>query len=292
MEPSVRHQRNVEGIKHLLGKFELERNITILFAVESGSRMWGFPSTNSDYDVRFIYANDPQWYALRDFYLKGDQLGMDTITNFVINPVTDDELDFHGWDLQKAVKLVKGSNPSLHEWLQSPEKYFVNPGFETILKTVADGRWSAQAAFGNYMSMAHNNIRDYLRGDRVRYKKYLYVIRPILCANYVAENLRMPPMDFTTLVNHTLTKGPVKDAVFDLLRRKIAGEELDDCPTNPVLNEFIDNWMDQLIRLNKSMERAALWPQRNPETNDDLQNLIKCGFVQHMEERGIRLLGS
>ena len=161
-----------------------------------------------------------------------------------------------------------------------------------MLRTVAQGRWSAQAAFGNYMSMAHNNIREYLKGERVRYKKYLYVIRPILCANYVAENMGMPPMDFSTLLTRTrLSDGPVKDAIQDLLRRKIAGEELDDCPTNPVLNEFIQEWMAQLEATNKHMERTCQWPQRNPESNDDLQNLIKYGLAQHTEERGIRVLG-
>ena len=40
-----------------LNKIEKIKNIKILLAVESGSRAWGFPSIDSDYDVRFIYIS-------------------------------------------------------------------------------------------------------------------------------------------------------------------------------------------------------------------------------------------
>lgn len=32
-------------------------------------------------------------------------------------------LDINGWDLKKALVLLRKSNPSLLEWLQSPVRY-------------------------------------------------------------------------------------------------------------------------------------------------------------------------
>ena len=39
-----------------LGEIERARGVHVLYAVESGSRAWGFASPDSDYDVRFVYA--------------------------------------------------------------------------------------------------------------------------------------------------------------------------------------------------------------------------------------------
>ena len=39
-----------------LDEIERTEQVRILFAVESGSRAWGLPSPDSDYDVRFVYG--------------------------------------------------------------------------------------------------------------------------------------------------------------------------------------------------------------------------------------------
>lgn len=100
-----------EQIEIDLKRLEKEKDIKILYAVESGSRAWGFASTDSDWDVRFIYVHRPEWYlSIED---KRDNMEV----------MLPNDLDFAGWELRKTLKLFRKSNPPLLEWLRSPLIY-------------------------------------------------------------------------------------------------------------------------------------------------------------------------
>ena len=94
-----------------LEKIESKKDITILYACESGSRAWGFDNEDSDYDVRFIYKMN----SLKD-YLSLSQ------KSEVID-IMDGDFDAVGWDIKKALLLHHKSNPNLREWIISPIKY-------------------------------------------------------------------------------------------------------------------------------------------------------------------------
>ena len=100
-----------DRIDAALTQIETDHQVRILYACESGSRAWGFASTDSDYDVRFIYVHP------RDWYLSVFQ-GRD-----VIELPIDSVLDVNGWDLRKSLQLLEQSNPTLLEWIQSPIVY-------------------------------------------------------------------------------------------------------------------------------------------------------------------------
>ena len=87
---------------------ESTHDVTVLYACESGSRGWGFASPDSDYDVRFIYVHRLPWY----FQVSP---GRDVIEV----PISGD-LDINGWELRKALGLIKKGNATLIEWLDSP----------------------------------------------------------------------------------------------------------------------------------------------------------------------------
>ena len=94
-----------------LAEIERDFDVTVLWAIESGSRAWGFESPDSDFDVRFVYKHK------QDFYLSLND------HRDVIELPIDDTWDVSGWDLDKTLKLLYKSNPTLFEWLQSPIVY-------------------------------------------------------------------------------------------------------------------------------------------------------------------------
>lgn len=98
-----------------LKQIEKDEDVDIFYACESGSRAWGFPSADSDYDVRFIYSRPTDWY-----------LSIDEKRDVIELPIVD-EIDISGWDVKKALKLLRKSNPPLLEWLQSPIVYKNKP---------------------------------------------------------------------------------------------------------------------------------------------------------------------
>jgi len=90
-------------IRGVLEKIEKEHKVKILFAWESGSRAWGFASKDSDYDVRFIYVHEKNWY-----------FGIDDQRDVIELPVNE-VLDVNGWDVRKALRLFRKSNAPLYE---------------------------------------------------------------------------------------------------------------------------------------------------------------------------------
>ena len=137
MQP--RHQAETldpmrERIASELDAIERIHHVRILYACESGSRAWGFASKDSDYDVRFIYVHDSAWYL---------QLGE---TRDVIEWALDEVLDINGWDLSKALRLMRASNPTIIEWLGSPIIYRERDEF-ALVRNLADRRFHRDPPF-------------------------------------------------------------------------------------------------------------------------------------------------
>ncbi len=61
-----------DRIVESLRRIEAEESVRILYACESGSRAWGFPSADSDYDVRFLYVRSRDWYLAVDLEERRD----------------------------------------------------------------------------------------------------------------------------------------------------------------------------------------------------------------------------
>lgn len=219
-----------QEIEARLRQIEAEQDVTIFYACESGSRAWGFASTDSDYDVRFLYAHPASWYLSIDLERRRD---------VIERPLTEN-LDLNGWDLRKALGLLRKSNPPLLEWLRSPVVYREHEPVAQNLRALVPTYYSRRAATYHYLSMAEGNFRDYLQDAEVWLKKYFYVLRPLLAVRWVEQERGPVPMEFGVLVEQTLAgKADLRAAIGRLLQRKRSGDELRRGPRVPEINDFI-----------------------------------------------------
>jgi len=237
--------------------FDIEEkyNVKILYAVESGSRAWGFPSKDSDYDVRFIYIHPPEWY------LSIDPQGIGAKRDVIEEPIND-LLDISGWEVTKALRLFRKSNPPLLEWLKSEIVYYQKYSFIDNLRLFESNIFSPNSMMHHYLNMARNNYRNYLQGSEVKIKKYYYVLRPVLACKWIEKNNMTPPILFQTLLEEILPAGELKDSVQHLLKRKIKGDELDFEPRIREINEFLENEIVRLDEYIKSLNTAVNDPTK------------------------------
>jgi len=209
-----------------LSAIEKESSVQILFAIESGSRAWGFPSKDSDYDVRFVYVHPKDWYL--SVFEERD----------VIECPISEQLDICGWDLKKALGLLRRSNPSLMEWLTSPIKYRERDELQ-LFRDFANEAFLPIASFHHYFSMTRSQIRSLEGSDEVRLKRYFYVMRPLLAAMWVSKEKTQPPILFSELVDAFLPSGPKRRIVDDLLAQKATSVESDTIRRIPLLEKWL-----------------------------------------------------
>jgi len=252
-----------ESVRKKLLEIEKEHNVTILYAVESGSRAWGFESLDSDYDIRFIYAHKMEWYL--NILPKKD----------VIDYPIVDEFDYSGWDLRKTLFLVNKSNPVFFEWLRSPIVYYKNDYYYSLMEQFAKEYFSPISSVYHYMHMADGNYRHYLKTDEVKTKKYFYVLRPILACMWIENFRESPPMEFERLLVQ-ITDNDLSDKIAELLERKKSGLELGIEPKIEILNNFIEKKLQYFQNAAKTFD-----PRKKPK-----QELLEEGFIQILESLG------
>jgi predicted nucleotidyltransferase len=243
-----------------LKEIENEHKIKILYACESGSRAWGFESPDSDFDIRFIYVNK------LDYYLSIENK-RDTIE------IVDGELDFVGWDLKKALYLLRKSNPSLIEWLNSPIVYLKDEEFFNRFSDLMKKAFNIKALMYHYLHMAKTNYREYLKGDLVKIKKYFYVLRPILALKWLEDKRSIPPIEFNKLLNSVNIPEEIKKEILKLLEKKKVKKELDLEPRIEILNEFIEENISYYERYLKNLD-VNIKPLEAKEFDDLLKEMI------------------
>lgn len=227
-------------IQQKLTEIEKAYGIKILYSCESGSRAWGFPSPDSDYDVRFIYTRSLDDYLT--IYPKKDHL------SFPIN----DELDIYGWDISKVLQLTTKSNTTPFEWLQSPMVYKEDVIFKNELWMLCQSYFCPRSNIHHYLGIARGAMETAQRED-IKIKKLFYVLRPILAALWCVEKNTIAPMSIFPLMD-LLTDDLLKKILSLIELKSTANEsyliEIDQ-DIKTWINETFDYCMKASLQLTK-----------------------------------------
>ena len=246
-------------INALLNRLEIHHGVRILYACESGSRAWGFASPDSDFDIRFIFAKPENSYVSVADGLESIDLPLEGL------------LDAGGWDVRKAARLLGKSNGALVEWLHSPVVYRETPGFRQRWQAVAREVFSPRAAVDHYRGLGKQMVLGKLNAESVRAKDYLYALRALLAARWIAHGRGIPPVPFADLLPSAPAE--VMAAIPALLAHKAHTGEGELMARVPALDAFLDSALAEVEKSLATLSHA-------PDGTDPLDRLLRAEIRQ------------
>lgn len=224
-------------------QIEKENRVKIIFAIESGSRLWRISSQDSDYDVRFVFVQPLERYV---------SLQYEKAMELVINKEFG-KIDLSGFDIFKFCRLLLKSNPSIIEWMQSDILYYGKK--PEGLETIALSQFNPSALFYHYQSMCKQNYEKYLASKKeITYKKYLYALRGLVNAKLVESTGKLPPISF--LAGLEESKGILPPDIITELKETIQlkkkRKEKETIKNIVAYNQFIEDFLREKggIRIN------------------------------------------
>lgn len=222
-------------IETRLDAIEATHGVRLLLAIESGSRAWGFPSPDSDYDVRFLYVRPRDWY-----------LSLVPGRDVIESPIEDD-IDLNGWDARKALGLLLKSNAVVSEWMLSPIRYRTDDPFISDLAALADDLLNPRAIAYHYARSGKLAADRWLNGDGdVPVKKYFYALRPALAIRAIRLNpASRPPMNLQALVAASDLPGALIEQIDGLVAAKARTNERSNGARLPDIDALIRSELDR-----------------------------------------------
>lgn len=220
-------------IMEKLCQIEVQREVKIPFAIESGSRAWGFASPDSDYDCRFVYVQ-PQSKYLSIFSEK------DTI-DFIPDAI----FDLSGWDLRKFIQLLSKSNAVTLEWLRSNEIYRRNDAVADMLWQLGQTCFHPVATAWHYLNMAKKKLEEIEAQDTAKIKTYFYLMRPLACVRFIHEHQDIPFMEYRRNLASINVPEDIRRALDALLLQKETAQEAAPLAKNHSLLTYFKQEIEQ-----------------------------------------------
>lgn len=238
-------------INHYLAAIEKEKHIRILLACETGSRAWGFPSPDSDYDVRIIYVHEKDWY-----------LSLTEKKDSIQRMLDNDLIDITGWDLRKSLRLLFKSNPALLERIQSSILYRHDDKFLQAIGELTNDSYSKIATIYHYLSMAKKFLADIMDEDEYKLKKFFYALRSATACLWILEKEAMPPINFLKMMDGLDISANLVDRINQLITLKSTKSEAYFHTGEPEIFEFIRQCISSADKKGNSL------PSAKPDINE------------------------
>ncbi|KQX74030.1 DNA polymerase beta superfamily protein [Aeromicrobium sp. Root472D3] len=199
-----------------LAGVESDHGVRIPWAIESGSRAWGFPSPDSDYDCRFFYVRDEDAYLTP--WLPRD----------VVETPLDAVFDVNGWDVRKAVELLARGNAVAVEWLRSPHVYRGDEGFRDAMLDLAAEIADRSAVGRHYTHVCRGQWERYGDETEMPLKRLFYALRPAACVRWLEAHpaAATPPMQLQVLLQQSGATEAVVRLVDELVEVKSRTREM------------------------------------------------------------------
>lgn len=233
-------------IQDALETLEHQERVQILWACESGSRAWGFPSPDSDYDVRFIYVRSAEDYL--SLSPKADTLERQL----------EHDLDISGWDLRKTLTLMQRANASVFEWLVSPIIYRDIVQFSTHFKSLLPQYFNPRPMTHHYLGLG-KKYHERIQKEQVRYKDYCYILRALLSARWICTHQTQPPLIFQDLlVLLSPEEAPILEEINTLIAHKLKAREKDTQPKSATLTPWLTQELERLSEQASTLEKKEL----------------------------------
>ncbi|PDT30458.1 nucleotidyltransferase [Rhizobium sp. L9] len=245
-----------------------EQGIRIGLAVESGSRAWGFPSPDSDYDCRFIYIRPVEHH-----------LALVSARDVIEFPIVGD-IDTGGWDLRKALRLALKGNAVVVEWLKSPIVYEEEAGFRLRLGALLDLIMAPEKVAAHYVGLMRQHFQGHGE-ETIRLKKLLYAVRPAIALEWMRQSSfrALPPMNMLECLGAISIAPEVRAAILDLVHVKKQTREMGEgLPPEPVrlfLRSSFEHHSETLREFG-----------RNPARDEGAQHLADKFYVQEVLQEG------
>lgn len=248
MRSTIPRQR-YDDIRSHLATFEATHELQLIYACESGSRAWGFPSQDSDYDVRFLYVRDLRWYL--SVAARSD----------VIEEQIDGELDIGGWDVKKALGLMRRGNAPLIEWLASPIVYLERRAAVQPLRALIETVLLPESVCHHYLAQTRRILATIGQSQETTLKKYFYVMRSLLAARWVVERGTSPPMEIWQLLGEKAPRFCSRARLEEMVGEKARSREGGRIPRRHDLEASLQVEHDRL---------AGLIPKNGPPVDAGL----------------------